>query len=60
MDNILKYLNWRGDMTFQERPFNELDALVCALLGYIEWDGIVSKEPVLLEEACQRYYEAHD
>ena len=25
MASILDYLDWRGDITFAERPFNEVD-----------------------------------
>ena len=25
MGNILDYLDWRGDLTFEQSPFNEVD-----------------------------------
>lgn len=59
MDTILKYLKWRGDISFKERSFNEVDALLCALLGYVEWDQIVDKEAVLLKDACKKYYQLY-
>ena len=59
MDNLLKYLNWRGDITFEERGFNEIDALVCAMLGYVVWDGIVDQEEILLKDACNKYYQVY-
>ena len=30
MANILEYLDWRGDLTLSERPFNEVDNLILA------------------------------
>ena len=32
MASILDYLDWRGDITFAERPFNEVDNLLLAEL----------------------------
>ncbi len=42
MANIIDYLNWRGDLSFQQSPFNKVDALVLCRLAYIPFDGIVS------------------
>lgn len=42
MANILDYLDWRGDITFEERPFNEVDNLILSVLSYLNFDGIVS------------------
>lgn len=41
MGNILTYLKWRGDLTFQERPFCEVDSLVLAMLSYADLAGCV-------------------
>ena len=30
MANILDYLEWRGDLTLEVSPFNEVDALLLA------------------------------
>lgn len=40
MGNILDYLDWRGDLTFEQSPFNEVDNLILACFSYIELDGI--------------------
>ena len=34
-------LDWRGDITFAERPFNEVDNLLLAELSYLDFGGIV-------------------
>ena len=36
MGNILDYLDWRGDLTFEQSPFNEVDNLILACFSYIE------------------------
>ncbi len=41
MENILDYLDWRGDLTLSASPFNEVDALLLAELSFIEFEGIV-------------------
>lgn len=41
MANMLDYLDWRGDLTLQERPFNPVDNLMLAELCYLDFSGIV-------------------
>ena len=41
MGNILTYLQWRGDLSWKEHPFNKIDNLVLAELSYLKLDGIV-------------------
>ncbi|NBK97427.1 MAG: DUF2974 domain-containing protein [Erysipelotrichia bacterium] len=60
MENMLSYLHWRNDITFQERAFNEVDALILSQLAYVEWEGIVGSDPITLEKACQKFYVLHD
>ncbi len=55
MGNILSYIKWRGDISFAERPFNEVDNLVFAMLSYIDFSVVISelenKEVLPLNEA---------
>lgn len=44
MANILDYLDWRGDITFDTDPFHPVDALILAQLSYLPCDGIVPKK----------------
>ena len=44
MANIEDYLRWRGDLTFQERPFNEIDNLILAVMSYADIDDILTEE----------------
>ena len=41
MANILDYLDWRGDLTFDKDAFNQVDALILAQLSYLPFDSIV-------------------
>lgn len=40
MSNILDYLDWRGDLSFDNAPFCEVDHLIFAELSYLPFDGI--------------------
>ena len=54
MATILDYLDWRGDITFDERPFNEVDNLLLAELSYLDFGGIVPEA----FDACIPLHEA--
>ncbi|OFK23987.1 hypothetical protein HMPREF2826_08580 [Olsenella sp. HMSC062G07] len=41
MPNMTDYLRWRGDLHFDERPFNEVDALVLATASYLDLARVV-------------------
>lgn len=41
MADILSYLDWRGDLSFEERPFNDVDNLILSELAYLDMTGIV-------------------
>lgn len=56
--NILDYLDWRGDLLFEERPFNEVDNLILSELVYLNMDGLVPADPndsIPLPELLVRY-----
>ena len=58
MANMHDYLRWRGDLSFAERPFNDVDNLVLSALSYLDFTGIVPTEQeggsIGLREACAR------
>jgi hypothetical protein len=45
MGNILEFIRWRGDLTFAQSPFCEVDALILSAVSYVELDRIVSENP---------------
>ena len=45
---VFDYLQWRGDLTLQQVPFNEVDNLVLCIIAYINLrkiDRLWSKNP---------------
>ena len=63
MPNVFDYLEWRGDLTFEETPVNEVDNLIFCLLSYVDLDGIVPTDPakghVPLRHAAAEYFFTH-
>ena len=63
MANILDYLDWRGDLTLSERPFNEVDNLILAELCYLDFSGFAptgfAVQTVTLQDAARAYFAAH-
>jgi len=41
MANIFDYLDWRGDLTFAQAPFNSVDNIILAQLSYLPLDEFV-------------------
>lgn len=41
MANIMDYLDWRGDLTFVQSPFNEVDNLILAELSFVDLHAII-------------------
>ena len=44
MATINDYLRWRGDLTFGERPFNDVDNVVLSTLSYVGFWRIIPNE----------------
>lgn len=63
MPNVFDYLEWRGDLTFEEAPLNEVDNLIFCLLSYVDLEGIVPTDPkqgrVTLRYAAAEYFFTH-
>lgn len=60
MATLIDYILWRGDLTFEERPFNEVDNLILAELIYFDFDWIPELSdgrPGTLSFVYQRYQE---
>ena len=60
MANILDYLDWRGDLTLGQDPFNEVDNLILAELSFVDFGGIVpgpgEGRAVPLWKAAEAYF----
>ena len=56
MANILDYLNWKGDITFDQVPLNEIDSLILSRLSYLPFDNLIKDgEYITIEEAYRRF-----
>ena len=58
MYNIIDYIKWRGDLSFTDTPFNEVDNLIFTQLSYLDFADIVPlklTESVTLKEAWDKY-----
>lgn len=62
MANMMDYLDWRGDITLEVSPFNEVDALILAELSFVDFEGIVPPPEIgrgiALHEAAELYFSA--
>jgi len=59
MANILDYMDWRGDLTLRQDPFNEVDNLLLSELAFVDFRGIVPEfagVSVPLWEAAEAYF----
>ena len=62
MSNFLDYLAWRGDLTFDQDPFNSIDALILSCLSYVDFTGVVPGKGggrITLEKAAERFFSIH-
>lgn len=63
MQNILDYIDWRGDISFETDGFNEVDNLIFSVLSYLEFDNIVPKGieySISLSKAAELYKKTAD
>ena len=55
MANIVDYVKWRGDLSFNISPFNELDNAVFSLFSYLNLKDLqleINKNGISLEDTC--------
>lgn len=64
MANIIDYLKWRGDITFEQVKLGEVDNLLLSLLAFVDFSGIVSADPsappVTLKQAAMHFFFEND
>lgn len=62
MSDVFDYLDWRGDISFRESPFNEADNVVFCLLTYIDFTDVVPEvfnKSISLYEAAKADFSMH-
>lgn len=62
MNDLLDYIYWRGDLTFEQDALNEIDALILSKFSYIDFT-LLAEEPLVsgdltIHEAANRWKEA--
>ena len=64
MANIIDYLKWRGDITFEQVKLGEVDNLLLSLLAFVDFSGIVPSDPcaqpITLKQAAMHFFFEHD
>lgn len=52
---LTDYIEWRGDLGYDQVPFNDVDNLVCACVSYLDFRGIVGNDAsgMPLSDACR-------
>lgn len=62
MGNIMDYIQWRGDLSFTQDPFNEVDNLILSCFSYVNLDGIESIQngrEAVLSEVSEAFFALH-
>lgn len=61
MANTLDYIDWRGDLSFEAAPVNEIDKYIFACIGKPDYTGIIPADnnPVSIKYAVDGYFASH-
>ena len=62
MGNIMDYISWRGDLTFEQSKFNEVDNLILACFSYVNLDGIpavTEQKGIDLKNLAEEFMKLH-
>ena len=55
--NVVDYIKKNGHLTFNEKPFNEVDKLILANLSYVDFKDILSNSKKTIEEVKKEFIE---
>ena len=59
-NNLFQYLKWRGDLTFDQDKFNEVDAFILSQIVYYDYSGLLNKDKALLKNVLTQFYEVNN
>lgn len=64
MGGIDEYIKWRGDLTFSQSAFNEVDNLVISQLAYVDFKNVIpsagSGDKITLRQAARDFFDLYD
>lgn len=61
LENIFTYLKWRGDLSFNESSFNEVDNLILCALTYLKMDLFLNSDDVIsIKDFSLKYKEVQN
>jgi len=60
MSNMLDYIKWRGDLSFDDSPFNEIDAMIFSQLAGIDYTDVVPGAKTVEQLECNRNFLGYD
>lgn len=55
MADVFEYLDWRGDLSIEHNPLNEVDGMILARLSYAPFEYIINlvSEHITIGKAMQ-------
>lgn len=64
MANIEDYIKWRGDLSFRQDPFNDIDNLILTQIAYVDFEGIVPdmemENGLTLSKVCDKFFRIYN
>ena len=58
-DNVLDYMDWRGDLSFSCAGINEVDSLIFSIFAYLDYP-FVNSSPMTIAAAADRIFSSPD
>ncbi len=55
MANINDYIDWRGDVTLEESPLNEVDKMILSRFSYLPFEKIQMKEVMTIKQIMKEF-----
>ena len=55
MPNINDYLEWRGDLSFEQSPMNEIDKMILSRFSYLPFHEIKMKKEEKIEDVMKKF-----
>lgn len=62
MGNIMDYISWRGDLSFEQSQFNEVDNLILACFSYVNLDeipAVTKQKGIGLKKLTEEFMKLH-